>query len=102
MNSNSNETAEGASLSDAGLGDAAHWADGAPETLDLIKGKFFYADMEDESRAVLDKLAEFERQRNAARGACRLALNAFERGDCIDWEIVAAQASPNEPSSGAA
>lgn len=73
-----------------------HWAEDAPETLALVQGKFFYANMDGESRKVLDKLAEFERQRNAARDACRLAINAFERGDCIDWNVVSAQASPDK------
>ena len=27
---------------------------------------------------------EVEAERDAAKAACRLALNAFERGDCID------------------
>ena len=33
-------------------------------------------------------------ERDAARQACRLALNAFERNDAIDWAEVEKHAAP--------
>jgi len=31
-------------------------------------------------------------ERDTAKVACRMAFNAFERGDCIDWSVVEAAA----------
>jgi hypothetical protein len=37
---------------------------------------------------------KLEQERDAARASCRLALNAFERNDAIDWADVEKNASP--------
>ena len=44
-----------------------HWAHDAPETLEFVTGRFFYANLDQLGQMVLDKLAEFERQRNKAQ-----------------------------------
>lgn len=45
-------------------------------------------------------LVQTRAERDAARDACRLALNAFERGDAIDWEVVANHATPLPSTTG--
>jgi len=41
-------------------------------------------------------MTSLKEERDAARAACRLALNAFEKNWCIDWEIVRANATKEE------
>lgn len=61
-----------------------------------------YATAKEELALAEATILQLERRLNEARDACRLAINAFERNDAIDWDVVARNATPHVDNAGLA